>query len=57
MFVTANLQAVIHKKNVIFFLIDYPCFKFRFVDFSDIFVNATKPVAKENIRTKAMLLF
>jgi len=30
MFVTADLQAVIHKRNVIFFRIDYPRFKFPF---------------------------
>ena len=36
---------------------DYPRFKFRLIDFSDLFVTATKPEAKDNMRTKAILLF
>jgi hypothetical protein len=56
MLVTADLQAVIHTK-VIFILTDYPRFKFRLVDFDDLFVTTTKSEAKDNMRAKAILLF
>ena len=49
MFVTWSTSSNSLKKCNI-----YP---FRLVDFSDLFVTATKPETKDDMRTKAILLF
>ena len=36
---------------------DYARFKFRLADFSDLFVTATRPETKDNMRMKAISLF